>query len=445
MNPLPVLHHGGRWLAYSGRQRRSLDAAPELERPARVLAELPGAISAVTTIKGARAHVAAQIEKRLREDGLTDGESQVIVHHVERLGGACRVFYTACPAEAWQDLLAWAQAQSDHCLVFLPEALLWHCLAPGQGVVARLGRHLYFIGRHGRQPLYARATALSDGNDELLAAASLLGRRVAGQLAGLGSRLALHWQVIDDPASSGDGAAIEAGLLDAFAGACGERVERGPHEAFVDGGRRLESALPRLLAQAPVRIALNPLPARAAAAAERGLPWLAAAALVGAVLLAGLAAWQGQGQRSQAAELARLAEENAGLRRQLADLAGSRQLPADLAPTLEFLQRVGEVDSRLAPVPLLAAIAQASDDALAILRVRSDAGSEGNGTAIVVEGRLRERDGDRHLARFVQQLRLAGYQPAPMETAGTAGGQQPAGFFAYRLQPAAGAGIGGTP
>ena len=184
MNPLPVLHHGGRWLAYSGRQRQLLDAAPELERPARVLAELPGAISAVTTIKGARAHVAAQIEKRLREDGLTDGESQVIVHHVERLGGACRVFYTACPAEAWQDLLAWAQAQSDHCLVFLPEALLWHCLAPGQGVVARLGRHLYFIGRHGRQPLYARATALSDGNDELLAAASLLGRRVAASWPG---------------------------------------------------------------------------------------------------------------------------------------------------------------------------------------------------------------------------------------------------------------------
>lgn len=454
MTPLPVLHHGGHWFAFTGRHRRPLEASPDLDRPAQVMAVLPGAVSAVTTIKGARAHVAAQIEKRLREDGLTDGESQVIVHQVERLGDACRVFYTACPADVWQTLLAWAQAQADHCLVFLPESVLWHSLAPGQGIVARTGRHLSFVGRHGRQPLYARATALSDAPGELAAAASLLGRRVASQLAGLGSRLALRWLLIDDPAAASADAGTTAGktaesaLIETFSGACGERVERGRHDPFIAGSGTVDSALPRLLAQAPTRVALNPAPARLSAAAERTLPWLAAAALAAALVLTGLAAWQTQDRRAQANELARLVQDQHQFRQQLEQLAGSSQLPPELTPTLEFLEQVARVQARLAPVPALEAIAQASDDALAILRVRSDAGVAGSdldGSVIVVEGRMLTRDGDRHLARFVQQLRLAGYQPTPVEAASAGGGQQPAGFFAYRLQPASAAGIGGTP
>ncbi|MCK9487842.1 MAG: hypothetical protein M0Q42_00290 [Xanthomonadales bacterium] len=446
MNQLPVLHHGGRWLAFKGRHRRELEAGPDLDQAARVMAEMSGAISAVTTVKGARGHVAAQIEKRLREDGLTDGESQVIVHHVERLAGACRVFYTACPAASLQSLLGWAQAQADHCLVFLPESVLWQGLAPGQGVVARIGRQLCFVGRHGRQPLYARAMALSDAAEEQQAAAALLGRRVAGQLAALGSRLSLRWLVIDAAAASAEAGKVEEGLLiDAFASACGERVEHGRHDNFIDGSQSLDSALPRLLAQAPARLALNTGLARISAGAERTLPWLAAAAVLAAVVLAGLAGWQGQQRGQLDAELARLNQDAGQIQQQLAVLADDSQIPPGLNPTLEFLDQVAQVEARIAPLPVLAAIGQASDAALAILRVRSDATVGAVPGSIVVEGRLLAQDGDRHLARFVQHLRLAGYQPTPVDALASGGGQQPAGFFAYLLQPALANGFGEEP
>ncbi|GAB3740691.1 hypothetical protein GCM10028794_25670 [Silanimonas algicola] len=185
MNPRLLMHQDGRWLAFDGSVVAVLDARPRVERATIVLTDFDGAVSDVASLEGSPSHAVALIERRLRSDGLIDGDAKVLVHQVRTVGNGYQALYTAVPLDRWQQLFAWADQQDDHCLLVPVVALLWKRLRPGQGVVLHSGRKLVFLASLRSGPVYASALAFSDSRADLAMTVAALGER-AGMLLSAG-------------------------------------------------------------------------------------------------------------------------------------------------------------------------------------------------------------------------------------------------------------------
>ena len=139
MKRLCVVQQQDRWLAFDGNQVRITEAKPKLDRQAVVISDFEGAISNVISLEGSPAHAVALIDKRLRSDGLTDGESKILVHKTRTIGAGYQTLFTAIPFDLWQQVYAWTEAQRDHCLLVPVTSLLWHAIGTGKGVILHAG------------------------------------------------------------------------------------------------------------------------------------------------------------------------------------------------------------------------------------------------------------------------------------------------------------------
>ncbi len=181
MNPQLLLHQDGQWLAFDEDRVQLLDGRPRIDRSTVVLTDFDGAISDVTSLEGSTAHAVALIERRLRAEGLIDGDSKVLIHHSRTVGNGYQALYTAVPLDRWQPMFGWADDQPDHCLLVPTVALLWKLLKPGKGVVLHSGRKVAFLAALPNRVVFASALAYSDSRDDLMLTVAGLGDR-AGQL-----------------------------------------------------------------------------------------------------------------------------------------------------------------------------------------------------------------------------------------------------------------------
>ncbi|HAI58825.1 MAG TPA: hypothetical protein DCM32_02985 [Xanthomonadaceae bacterium] len=181
MKPQILLHQDGKWLAFEGDAVKLLDARPRVDRSSVVITDFDGGVSDVASLEGSPAHASALIERRLRADGLLDGDSKVLIHHLRTVGNGYQALFTAVPLDRWQPLFAWADDQDDHCLLVPTMALLWRQLKPGRGVVLHSGRKVVFLAALRSGVVQASALAFSDAREDLMMTVAALGER-AGRL-----------------------------------------------------------------------------------------------------------------------------------------------------------------------------------------------------------------------------------------------------------------------
>lgn len=181
MTPQLLLHQDGRWLAFEGEAVKALDGRPRVDRSSVVITDFDGAVSDVASLEGSPTHAKALIERRLRADGLLEGDSKVLIHHLRTVGNGYQALFTAVPLDRWQPMFAWADDQDDHCLLVPTMALLWKLLAPGRGVVLHSGRKVVFLAALRGGVVHASALAFSDARDDLAMTVAALAER-AGRL-----------------------------------------------------------------------------------------------------------------------------------------------------------------------------------------------------------------------------------------------------------------------
>jgi len=207
-----LLHQDGKWLSFDGDRVIALDSRPRIDRPTIVVTDFDGAVSDVTSFEGSPSHAVALIERKLRADGLIDGDSKVLIHQLRTVGNGYQALFTAVPLDRWQPQFAWADGQEDHCLLVPTIALLWKRLKPGRGVVLHSGRKVVFLAALRSSVVHASALAFSDSREDLSMTVAALGDRAGTLLSsddGVLEPLAIEWigvlTPLPAPAGAGTG------------------------------------------------------------------------------------------------------------------------------------------------------------------------------------------------------------------------------------------------
>lgn len=465
MKPLHVLQQQTRWLVFDDHVLARSEGRPKLESPALVVADFEGAVSSVISLEGSPAHAVALIQKRLRSDGLIDGECKILIHNTLVRGAGYQTLFTAVPLELWQQTYAWAEAQPDHCLLIPCTSLLWRALRPGHGVVLQSGRQISVLVRQKHEIVYRSALAYSDDTTDLMMTAGALADQVAADLERGDENLDpldMLWcsALAERPA---DGTPWPDDMLrDVFSARSGLKVRPSATRAVRDeAGREFRSGIEWLAAHAAVASAVNPATSRLSYLAERLLPLAAAASLVVAVALAAIGARWAITARHAGEHSASIARDVQSIESSIAALDARAKIDPDFEPTRDFIERAARLQTGIDPVAAIRQVRAAADGEVQILRIgMEDARPAAAGMAAPVAGtaaaeRVLRVDGmvapdqgtpGMQVATFVERLRQAGYIPNALDPqAAGVNARTGGGVFSYLLKRPAADATGGTP
>ncbi|NZA25424.1 hypothetical protein H0E84_03435 [Luteimonas sp. SJ-92] len=453
MNRLLVVQQQHRWLVFDGASVRLLEARPRLDRPAIVIGDFGGAGSNVISLEGSPAHAVALIEKRLRSDGLIDGESKILIHKSRSMGGGYQTLFTAIELEAWQQNYSWAESQADHCLLVPVTSLLWHATGTGQGVVLHSGNQVSALAVFKHSIVYRSALAYSDEPADLLMTVGALAEQFAADLEDGEddvAQLTMRWCTV--LAGREDGAAdTGAALREVFSARSGMQVAAVPSRRVTDeAGIGYDSSIDWLAAAATPLIAVNRPTSRIAYVAERVLPLASAASLLIALSLAALSGrWAlSAGEANRRAE--RLSQEVQQIDMRIAAMHERQGVPEGFDETLALVERAAALHGDLDPEASLRLVRSAAAGDVRILRLRLDAQTTAPraGAAAMAPERTLRVDGmveagrgrpGMQIADFVERLRRQGFDPVPADPQSNLGAQGSGSFFSYllRIRPAA--------
>jgi len=443
------------WLTFDDGHVSRSDTRPRLPRSAMAVADFEGAVSSVISLEGSPAHAVALIERRLRADGLVDGEAKILVHKTHAVGAGYQTLYTAVPLEIWQQTYAWAESQPDHCLLVPATSLLFNALRPGQAVVLQSGRQLSVLAllKHGM--VYRSSLAYSDDPADLAMSAGALAEQVAEDLARSEDNLEpldVKWcpLLVSQP---GEGQAwLDDTLREIFSARSGLAVSTVPVRRVLDAeGREYRSGAAWMERAASAAIAVNPGASRLAYLAESALPWASAASVVFALVLGTLGArWalnaHEANQRADAID-AQIAQIDA----QIQSMAADAVVPDRFGQVLQFIDRARSLQQGIDPVAGMALVQAAASGQVRILRVRMEepvppgAPVPPGGVPDLREPTLRV-DAVVDLGRgtpgmqiptFVERLRRAGFDPVALDPQSASASRSAGGFFSYLLKRAA--------
>ncbi|MDR1933985.1 MAG: hypothetical protein LBS49_00055 [Candidatus Accumulibacter sp.] len=409
-----------KWERYENGVPQALPDYPALEEPALVLTDFGKSVSGVFVAGDNSRYLDAVITRRLRDDGLIDGEARVLIHAVERGGSSHQVFYTAVPMENWQRLQSWAESRREHCLLIAHAGLMPRLMGRGdQAVVFHCNREISLLARQQGLLGYYSIMTLSAREDDFLETAASLTRRVPANAGG--AKLKLQWHTFGEPLSPGLEQALHAQL------SAGNAMDM-RYESVQKTNGGVASALRPLSRPFQVaKLAAGPAPAKIAWLAESLLPRLGQCLAVCTVLLS---AWAGV-LFYQAYSLDQEVERSRAAMRPPAEQAPPAEARGqDFAITRELIDAMANAQARIDPYAFLVDLrGVATANGVHILRVSM------NGEAITVEGRIEQRGGrDDALAAFLVALRRLGFTPEAVAPSRPA---QAGGFFAYRLTPGA--------
>jgi hypothetical protein len=420
MNAALIFHFDEQWERCENGVLYPLPEYPALEEPALVLTDFGKSVSGVFAASDNARYLEAVIARRLRDDGLIDGEVRVLIHAAARGAGSRQVFYTAVPAENWQRLQSWAESRREHCLLIACAGLMPRLLSgDNAAVIFHCHREISLLARRQGILSYSSMMALSAREEDFLETVGALTRRVPAGAAG-GAKPKLLWHTFGEPLApelkrSLQAQLAESGLADTRYAALPQTPGNVPAHADA------LTVLSRPWRAA--RLAANPWPAKLAWLGESQLPRLGGVAALCAALLF---AW-GYVTLDRARTLDHEAERlRAALRPAAGQAAPAEARGPDFAVTRELIDAIAQAQAAIDPHAFLVNLrAAATANEVHILRVAM------NGEAITVEGRIEPRGGrDDALAAFLVALRRLGFTPeAVAPSAPTPAG----GFFAYRL------------
>ncbi len=454
MSLLLLVQQQTHWLTFDGGNVSRTDTRPRLQRAAMVVADFEGAVSSVISLEGSPAHAVALIEKRLRSDGLIDGESKILIHKTRTVGAGYQTLFTAVPLETWQQTYAWAEAQPDHCLLVPATSLLFNALKPGQAVVLQSGRQLSVLAMLKHDAIYRSSLAYSDDPEDLAMTAGALAEQLADDLARGEDNLEpldVKWCPVLVRRPEDGQPWLDDTLREIFSARSGLQVATVPVRRVLDGhGNEYRSGAAWMEGTASAAIAVNPAASRAAYVAEWALPLASAASLVFALVLAALGArWtlSAHEANNRADQLdAQIAQIDARVDAIRNDQAVPERFPA----VLDFVDRARALQQGIDPVAGLNQVREAAASEVRILRVRVEEplapGTPVRAGAAIpdireptlrVDGVVDPGRGmpGMQIAGFVERLRRAGFDPVPLDPQGGTGASRSAGgFFSYLLK-----------
>jgi hypothetical protein len=419
----------GKRSLFENKQVVPLPDYPKIESPTYVLSNFDGAISGVSMVNNKSSYAESLISRRLRDDGLVDGEVKVLVHHRVQTNGGYQVLYTAVPITLWQNMQSWVWTQKEHCLLIPQTALMYSLLSrDNEGVVFRSGRRFSLLVRKQKAMDCFSVLALSDSADDLHIAARTLAERAKKRLPeGTGPLLKWTWYSLGAASPS-----EEEALARIFKEIVEASVVIAAAEAYAKkGGGQIYASLSALLPHFSEKLAVNPLAGKISYFAEKNLTL--AAYGIGAIA-AGLFVW-GLSSLLQAQITSSRTEQNVSemqkITQELQGKAAPDRQSRQFYATRDFVGLVIKAQGSIDPYSFLRSLRFAAGDNVKILRVQIQ--PENNN--IVIEGWVEQTGGnDRPLAGFVEQLRRLGFSPKAIDSISGANARRN-GSFAYRLQP----------
>lgn len=426
MSMLTVFHLGGRWLALDGTHLVELPEHPELDLPTLVISDFDHALTGVTSLEAKASMAAPLIERRLRSEGMVEGETRLEISHLVRVGQGFQALFSAIPMADWQNMISWAGQRSDHCLVVPLLSVAKRLLKPGQAVVVRHGKQVTFLTIDSHSVRHAETLAYSDDSRGVRDAVNGLADRVRALLIQGPRPTRVTWYALDAQPDQNDEV-----LASTFAQAVDLDVQLAKHQTLIlDNGQTIQSALPAVAAAAHPGDATTSRFAGVLEFAERALP---VAAMLIAVLGLGLLllGWHGYSQAAEKADnAARMQDTAASLEaKATAQMAELNTQSGQLEATRKFVQRLAVASRGEDASVAIAKIRQAAKTWVRVLRVRIDPSDH----RLYVEGALDQgRQGADHLALFIANLRAAGFDPVAVDPPL---GTRSANYFAYALDP----------
>jgi hypothetical protein len=419
MNAALLFHLDEKWERCENGVLRPLPEYPALEEPALVLTDFGKSVSGVFVASDNARYLDTVIARRLRDDGLIDGEARVLIHAVTRGAGSHQIFYTAVPVENWQRLQSWAQSRREHCLLIAYAGLMPRLLSgDNTAVVFHCNREISLLARRQGVLSYCSVMALSTREADFLEAVGALLRRIPASVAGAGgAKLKLQWHTFGEALSPELKTALKAQL--AASGLADARYATLPQtpgnaaDALTILSRPLQAT----------RLAANPWPAKFTWFAESQLPRLGACMALCAALLFAL----GGVALYQARSFGQEAERSRAVMRQTAEQTAPPEARGqDFAITRNLIDAIAQAQAAIDPHAFLVNLrAAATANEVHILRVSME------GEAITVEGWIEQKGGrDDALAAFLIALRRQGFM---LEAVPSSTPTAVSGFFAYRL------------
>jgi len=428
-----ILQLNESWYRVEGDRLVAIGAYPNLDLPTTLITDFDGALTDVIAMEGRPGYASMMIEKRVREQGLIDGEGRVLVHRLLRSGGGFRALYTVVPIGRWQKTMDWAERQPVECLVVSLPALLCRLAgASKQGaVVFRHERQFVFLQVGRREFRYEHGFAYGGTEADWLQGATSLGQRVREMLGSESSGLrpkGVDWYS-SWPASVID----EAQLMTTFSGTAGLSAHLADQPVLRNGeGGHMSSVIPMLRDMVRGTDALNSGMARSSAVLDQLMP-VATAAMVTIAVVLGAMAWTTHQQTNRVeADIAQAQTALTAKQNQLTELKKAAVLPADFQKLQHFVSTMVHARGQPDPVQVITAVRRAAAGQVRILRValqHPDKGTE----QIRVEGLMPGGGLDtRRLAAFVGELRKQGFATTPVRSAES---NAVPGVFAYALTP----------
>lgn len=452
MSMQSIIQLPGRWITFEGDSVSIGDTRPRLEQPAWLFCEFEGGVSSVISLEGSTAHAVALIEKRLRADGLIDGEGKILIHKHRSMGAGYQTLFTAVPLDIWQQTYAWAEAQPDHCLVVPITSLMWNAIKSGEGLVIHAGRQFAVLALRKHDIIYRSSMAYSEDPSDLAMTVGALAQQVADDLARNDENaepVSFHWCPLLVPEPAQGEVSIQTSLAEIFSVNTGTSVRQAPTQLFVDAANnRWHSAIDWMRSKSSTRIAVNPLPSRVGYLAEWALPMASAASLFIAIALGALGArWTlNAGEAEDRANA--VSAEIAQIEQQTLQLRDSISMPAGFDAALDFVGKAKQLADGVDPVSGLELVREAAQDQVRILRLRVDEPAAAQaGAAPALAGSTQARtlrvdgmvDAERgtpgmQVALFVERLRRAGFDPVPVDPQSGGATRAGGGIFSYLIK-----------
>jgi hypothetical protein len=288
---LPIINLDHQWYLLQGVQLSKIDKPETLTGTELILTDFNDAVFGLENVSGPVEHAAALIEKRLRDIGMLDGPSKVIVHNTQKIGDITSVLFTAIPAESYAKYFQLVNNQKDHCLVV---PLLSVLSKQVEGYTASSKQAKAFVFHHDREfdliivrdkhiVQVSRLTAFSSIDEDVNQTLKTLATEVLQQNKSVLNRIeSIQWS----------GFLEETTVQNQYMKTLGEltdlEVVAAHHTEIIYQGREVKTVLPNLINKVTVKEAANDANSRFLFTSEKILPFVAAALLATILFFGGL-------------------------------------------------------------------------------------------------------------------------------------------------------------
>ena len=292
---LPIINLDNQWLIMQGENLREIDKPEELSSTNLILTDFNDAVFGLETVSGPVEHAAALIEKRLRDIGLLDGPSKIIVHNTRKVGDTATVLFTAIPAENYSEYFELVSKQNDHCLVIPLLSVLNKQINTdtdeSHAIVFHHNREFdLLIVRDKKIRKISRLTSFSTSDEDVSSTVETLAKEINEANLNINQPLkSIKWMSFLEAADSSKNSQKKVAKLTSI-----EVIEE-HHSDIIFKGKKYRTVLPQLLKNINSKDAANDNTSQVLYNSEKLLPMVAAfLAIVLTVVLFNLWSWNNQ-------------------------------------------------------------------------------------------------------------------------------------------------------